>query len=302
MKLSQPVADPVPTTESTRWSLPLIAALVVVAALILANLYLMQRTEHLEAQLRDLRLSYKTELTSFQQELVRGAQQHNQTIEEFRKELEATGAQTAQVASAASRASTAAKRYSDQLAKRLASQQKSLQDQHQNLSSQLGEMKSAASQTNEKVTGIATDVSVVKTEVASTRSEMDKTLADLRSVRGDLGVQSGLIATNAKELAALRAQGDRDYFEFQLAKTKTPQRVGDVSVQLKKSDTKRNRYTIELIANDKKLEKKDKSINEPVQFYLARARVPYEIVVNEVQKDKIVGYLSAPKQRDSALR
>lgn len=302
MKLSQPVTDPVPATESTRWSLPLIAALVVVAALILANLYLMQRTEHLEAQLRDLRLSYKTELTSFQQELVRGAQQHNQTIEEFRKELEATGAQTAQVASAASRASTAAKRYSDQLAKRLASQQKSLQDQHQNLSSQLGEMKSAASQTNEKVTGIATDVSVVKTEVASTRSEMDKTLADLRSVRGDLGVQSGLIATNAKELAALRAQGDRDYFEFQLAKTKTPQRVGDVSVQLKKSDTKRNRYTIELIANDKKLEKKDKSINEPVQFYLARARVPYEIVVNEVQKDKIVGYLSAPKQRDSALR
>jgi hypothetical protein len=126
---------------------------------------------------------------------------------------------------------------------------------------------------------------------------MDGTLSDLRTVRGDLGLQSGLIATNAKELSALRALGDRDYIEFDLPKTKNPQRIGDVSILLRKSDEKRNRYTIELIANDKTVEKKDRNINEPVQFYLARARRPYEIVVNEVRKDRIVGYLAAPKLR-----
>jgi hypothetical protein len=117
-------------------------------------------------------------------------------------------------------------------------------------------------------------------------------------VRGDLGIQSGLIATNAKELAALRAMGERDYFEFNLAKTKAPQRIGDIAVQLKKMDNRRNRYTIEVISNDKRVEKKDRTVNEPVQFYMAKARLPYELVVNEVRKDSIVGYLAAPKVRE----
>ena len=89
-----------------------------------------------------------------------------------------------------------------------------------------------------------------------------------------------------------------NYFEFQLTKTKAPQKIGDVAVQVKRMDTKRNRYTIELIADDKKVEKKDRSVNEPVQFYMAKARIPYEIVVNEVRNDRIVGYLATPKVRE----
>jgi hypothetical protein len=84
-----------------------------------------------------------------------------------------------------------------------------------------------------------------------------------------------------------------------LVKTKNPQRVGDVAIKLKKLDSRKNRFTIELIANDKKMEKKDRTINEPVQFYMAKTRLPHEIVVNEVQRDKIVGYLSMPKLKEA---
>jgi hypothetical protein len=142
---------------------------------------------------------------------------------------------------------------------------------------------------------VSSEVGNVRTEVASTKSELQKTIADLKSVRGDMGVQSGLIATNSTELAALRSLGDRNYFDFKLAKTKAPQRVGDVAIRLTKTDEKKNKFTITVIADDKTVEKKDKNINEPIQFYVAKARIPYEIVVNTVSKDQIAGYLATPK-------
>ena len=108
-------------------------------------------------------------------------------------------------------------------------------------------------------------------------------------------MQSGLIATNGKELAALRALGERNYTEFRLTKEKTPRKVGEIQIRLKSADAKKNRYTIEVIADDKLVEKKDKTVNEPVQFILSRATQPFEIVVNEVKKNMISGYLSAPK-------
>ncbi len=139
----------------------------------------------------------------------------------------------------------------------------------------------------------------VKSEVAANKSELEKTIAELKRTNGDLGVQSGLIATNGKELAALKALGDRNYFEFNLTKTKEPRKVGDITMLLKKTDPKKNKYTIELVADDKRVEKKDKNLNEPVQFYVAKARQPYEIVVNEVKKDQIIGYLTTPKVQAS---
>jgi hypothetical protein len=135
----------------------------------------------------------------------------------------------------------------------------------------------------------------VKTEVASTKSELEKTVANLKRVVGDVSSQGSLIATNGTELQALKALGERNYVEFRLNKTKDMQKVGDVAVILKKADMKKNRYTIELLVDDKRVEKKDKTVNEPVQFLTSRARQPYEIVVNEVKKDQIAGYLATPK-------
>ena len=104
-----------------------------------------------------------------------------------------------------------------------------------------------------------------------------------------------MIATNAQELQALRRLGERNYFEFKIGKSKDRQRVGDITVLLKKTDPKKNKYTVEVLADDKLTTKTDKSVNEPVQFYTSKAKQPYELVVNQINKDQIVGYLATPK-------
>jgi hypothetical protein len=262
------------------------------AALVGGNLYFLDRVDTLQNEILTLRAAVKNELTTLNTDAITRSQQQQQLLSELKIQLEQSGARSF---AAASQASVVAKRYSDALAKRLEDQQAVTTQSHEDLVSQLGEMKRS---TEQQVSGIVTDVSSVKGEVTQARSQLDKTISDLKTVRGDLGIQSGLIATNAQELAALRALGDREYYEFELMKTKSPQKVGEVAVQLKKWDAKRNRYTIELIANDKRVEKKDRTVNEPVQFYMAKARLPYEFVVNEVRKDSIVGYLAAPKMRE----
>ena len=139
----------------------------------------------------------------------------------------------------------------------------------------------------------------MKGDVATTKSELEKTVADLKRTSGDVNGQGVLIATNSKELSALRQLGERNYVEFNIKKAKQPQKVGDVMVLLKKADPKKNRYTIELTADDKTVEKKDRGVNEPLQFLVAKARQPYEIVVNDIKKDQIVGYLSIPKVQNA---
>ncbi len=142
---------------------------------------------------------------------------------------------------------------------------------------------------------VGNEVTAVKTDVATTKSELEKTVADLRRATGEIDGHSVLIATNHKELKALQALGERNYVQFTIQKSKQPQKVGDVSILLKRADPKKNRYTIELTADDKTTEKKDRGINEPLQFMTSKAKQPYELVVNDVKKDSIVGYLSIPK-------
>jgi hypothetical protein len=112
---------------------------------------------------------------------------------------------------------------------------------------------------------------------------------------GDMGVMSGLIATNSKEVGELRQLGERNYFEFDIKKTGGARKVADISLEVRKTDPKRNKFTVNLLADDKTVEKKDKSINEPVQFYLAGNRQPYEMVINQVKKDEVIGYLATPR-------
>ena len=161
-------------------------------------------------------------------------------------------------------------------------------------------VKQSADTANAKVADVSTDVGNVKTDLNSTKSELEKTVADLKSVRGDLGVQSGLVATNGSELAALKRLGERNYFEFKLGKDKKFTRVGDITLKLQNADPKKNQYSVDVMADDKLTEKKNKNLNEPVQFYTAKGgHIPYELVINQVQKNLIVGYLSTPKETTS---
>jgi len=138
-------------------------------------------------------------------------------------------------------------------------------------------------------------VETVKKEVDETRAELEKTIAELTSVKGDLGVQSGLIATNGTELSALKRLGERNYYEFNLGKAKEPQRVGPISIKLTGTDRKRNRFSIELWADDRKVEKRRKTLLEPVQFYVEGVPIPYELVINKIDQGLIAGYLATPK-------
>ena len=158
------------------------------------------------------------------------------------------------------------------------------------------QLRTAHSSTESKVGSLEGEVTTVKSDVSSTKTQLQQALADLKSVRGDLGIQSGLIATNAGELAALKQLGDRNYYEFDLKRSNLNQRVGTVFLKLRGIDTKHNRYTVEVIADDNSTLKKDRSVNEPVQFYEAKSRrIPDEIVVNTIGKDHVAGYLATPK-------
>ncbi|MCS7023481.1 MAG: hypothetical protein NZV14_01675 [Bryobacteraceae bacterium] len=299
-----------PSTEGNSWAAK--QALVQAAALLLlfgAMIYFAMKTHDLERRLVALQTSTREELTALRNENKQAKSEREQAVAEMRKLVEAVEAESQQ---AAARAAAHARRYSESLAKKVADQQLALLHNaskqfeqtslnlQQQLSAQIGDVKQTATQTSSQLSGVAAEVASVKKEVAGAKSDLERILSEMRSVRGDLGVQSGLIATNSRELAALKALGEREYVEFELPKTKLPQRIGEVSVLLKKADPKRNRYTIEVVSNDLKVEKKDRGLNEPVQFYRSRSHIPYEIVVNEIRKDLVVGYLAAPKLKDSA--
>jgi hypothetical protein len=135
----------------------------------------------------------------------------------------------------------------------------------------------------------------VKTDVATTQADLADTKTQLTRVMGDAGVMSGLIATNHDQLEELKHKGDRNYYEFTLQKGAPAQNVGTIKVQLKKVDEKKSKYTLTVSADDKNIEKKDKNLDEPVQFYSGKTPALFEIVVNNISKNQVTGYLSTPK-------
>ena len=144
------------------------------------------------------------------------------------------------------------------------------------------------------VSSVKTDVGGVKQDVASTQADLSTTKSQLTRVVGDQGVMSGLIATNHDELEELRRRGERNYYEFTLEKN-APKVVGTIKLTLKKSDVKRSKYNLFILADDKNIEKKDKNLDEPVQFYSGKTPALFEIVVNNMNKNQVTGYLSTPK-------
>src|SRR6202030_1577897 len=134
-------------------------------------------------------------------------------------------------------------------------------------------------------------------DIEATRSDLEATKGRLERASGDMGVMSGLIAHNRDDLEELKRRGDRNYYEFKIAKSKTAQKVGPVQVTLNKTDQKKSKYTITVFVDDRSIEKRDKTAGEPVQFYLkgSSRMPPYELVVFDVGKNQITGYLSTPK-------
>jgi chromosome segregation ATPase len=147
---------------------------------------------------------------------------------------------------------------------------------------------------NSAMSGVKTELGSAQSDIASTRSDLAATKAKLETAIGDLNVHSGLIAKNHEELEYLKHKGDRNYYEFKMAKKqRTP--ISTVSLELKKTNPKKSRFTLNVYADDHTIEKKDRNLGEPLQFYTGRDRQLYEIVVFNVTKNDISGYLATPK-------
>ncbi|MCW5976885.1 MAG: hypothetical protein KIT09_02350 [Bryobacteraceae bacterium] len=255
---------------------------ILVLALIAGNIYAVWQIGQTKDQVAKLDESLQARFTSMTAQTSAWNSRADERVAELQRQLDDA---RAQASTAAGRAKTQAERRAEQLVKELSEEYRKQSTQ---FSDELGQVRQNATATDEKVNSVAGDVT-------QTRSDLEAAIGDLKSVRGDLGVQSGLIATNAKELAALRELGERHYFEFDISKKGDPQRVGNVSLVLRKTFPKQGKFTMDVVADDRTVQKKDRTINEPIQFYAGGYRTPYEIVVNDVKKDRIVGYLSAPK-------
>jgi hypothetical protein len=169
--------------------------------------------------------------------------------------------------------------------------------------------KNATAAVDQKVEGLATSV---KAELATKANsgDVDKLNGDVNGVKTDLDAQKNnlqmarsemgtLIARNHDEIDQLRRMGQRDYFEFTVTRKGGNQKVGNIQVELKDTNTKKNQYTINVLADDKNFEKKNRSVNEPIFFYTGGTRAALELVVNKVSKTTASGYLSVPKAPDT---
>jgi len=273
-----------------------------VIALVLAlggNIYLMKRANNLNDQISELQSGTDSQFLKFNAA-------SEAALEDGRKQMAALAESLNTFHNASTTAVTRvraeAKKQSDQISQKI-------DEQKEAISGEISQVKTAADDANAKigevstdvgsvktdVTGVKTEVTGVKTELATAQTALNQHSEDLKRMVGDMGAMSGLIATNSKDLSTLRELGERNYYEFTVNKGKMSTKVGGVLLTLKKADPKNNRFSLDVVADDKKVEKKDRTINEPVQIYIAGARLPNEIVVNEVKKDQVVGYLSTPK-------
>ncbi|MGD0859190.1 MAG: hypothetical protein ABR912_07710 [Terracidiphilus sp.] len=187
--------------------------------------------------------------------------------------------------------------------KQLDSRAQEITDRQQRVEADAQKLATAEKKTAQQVTAVSsavtdvkTDVGGVKTDVAKTQSDLAAAVSQLTLMKGDLSSHASLIARNHDELDILRHKGDRNYFEFSLVKGERKP-VGTVSLELKKADSKRNKFTLVVYSDDKQYEKKDRNVNEPLQFYSGKDPLLFEIVVNSIgtKNSTVAGYLSAPK-------
>jgi chromosome segregation ATPase len=220
-------------------------------------------------------------------------------IEKINQDLAAGQKQNADLAKRMQSAEADAETLAQQLGmtkKELASRADELQRQQRASVAKLAEeQKRELSAVAGEVGNVKTDVGGVKTDLGTTKASLEETKAQLQRTIGDLGVQSGLIANTRGDLETLKHKGDRQYYEFTLLKGANPQAFSTVALQLRKTDPKKGKYTLNVTSDDRTIEKKDKNASEPVQFYSGRDHMLYELVVWTVDKNKITGYLSTPK-------
>jgi hypothetical protein len=269
-----------------------------VVALIAACGYLFYQLNDIRGQVAETKEALLAEIEKIHETSSVTVQTSRRNIEAMQKDVVKYRAQAAQLSGEAKAEAT---KHADDLAAKLEKVQAEQGRKIGEVTSEVSDVKNVAAATSTKVGEVTNEVGTLKSDTATNKSAIEKTIADLKSARGDLGVQSGLIATNGKELTALRQLGERNYIDVKLAidkkkkKGEAPgEKFADIRIVLKKTDVKKSKFSVVIMADDKPTEKNDRTVNEPIQIVPAKG-VLYELVINKVDKDMIVGYLSVPK-------
>jgi flagellar basal body-associated protein FliL len=260
-----------------------------VIALLAACVYLYLQLDKIkkdQAKSNETFLSHQAQLDKLEATATVNSRTNAKRVSDLQAELERARRQASAAAGEAKQ--EALKKVDETAAKLQAAQEETRREFKQDLTA-------AKEVADTKISAVGSEVTNVKGDVAKQRADYEKTVAELKHANGEIDGHAVLIATNGKELAALRALGERTFVEFTIKKSKQPQKVADVLIMLKHTDPKKNRYSIDLTADDKTTEKRDRGVNEPLQFLTSKATQPYELIVNDVKKDVIVGYLSIPK-------
>ncbi len=270
----------IPPPSSPNWKTPVVIG--ILALLVAANVYLFVQLDRMKTATRAENAKLSAEFNGAMEKMRIDS---SEEVQRSRRSVELLQARLAQQRRAADKAVGQAKIDAEQ----------KVQSLQQSVAQEQAAQQAAIAQVKQTADTATTQISSVSTDLGTTKNKLEETVANLKRATGELDNHSSLIATNGKELEALKELGERNYSEFTITRSKQATRVGDVMVLLKKADVKRNRFTIAITVDDKTVEKKDRTINEPIQFYTSKAHQPDEIVVNSVKKDTIVGYLASPK-------
>ena len=275
-----PRQEATPVSGASSHTGKFVAIVAVLAALALAQLYTISRIGTMRESLETQQVAFQKTVTAQLEQKV--ATQVESTDDATNQELEAL---RKDVLEAKKRSGSA----SSELRKARAAVTQLQVEQRQ--ASEMLQTELAKKADQEQVGTLSQNVSATRTDLDSTRTLLDSTRADLGMARSELGT---LIARNHDDLETLRKLGERDYFEFTAEKGK-PVQIANVGLNLKKTNTKRHRFNMNLVADDVEVEKKDRTVNEPVFFYLKGQKKFYELVVNKVNSKSVTGYISTPK-------
>jgi chromosome segregation ATPase len=268
-----------------------IAGGIVVAALIGFNIYLMNKVGDIETSSQSERAAMTAEVSSLQATLSEQTGTHQREISALQESVEKTKAE------AADRARSEARRGADQLSKLIAKKEQEQQDM---FLAEIGTVRGETDTNRKGIETVSTRVEGVQGELDQTRENLSETSDLLASTQKDVDGISGRVGTHEAAIERLKLQGQRDVTKFQLPVSKERTKVDTIQMRVKDINVKKNRYTLEVMADDRIVTHKDRLLNQPVEFYVTGVAQPYEVVVTDIERDQVTGYLATPKFKELA--
>ena len=262
------------------------AGVTVLLCLLAGNFYLYSRVNRAEVDAHTLKQTLEENLARVENKSTFHLNNAQREIEDLRESLEHARSE------ASKKAKSEARRQSDRLGKNFAAQQRTAKEA---VMSEMRTLGDKMVETAGKVEGIEGELGGVKDELAGAVERLESADQVLKDTKAHIRSIGDWVAGNASEIDKLREKGNRQFVRFQLSRSEEMRRVGDVRMRLRKTDPKRNKYTMEILVDDKKMVKKGQYANEPVEFYVADCAEPYQLVMTAVKKDHVMGFLSRPK-------